>query len=123
MRTLNSELRKVSRERPKQRHDDNGINNDREVDLFPKSVGPTFQLFFHVLWNPRSMSFIVIRNITGRPCGHVVGDDVVSRRSISHCIFSCVSFMLIFTAALQARLAAISSRSVCFAWPRLSSST
>ena len=69
------------------------------------------------------MSFIVRRKITGRPCGQVVGDDVIKRLSISHCIFSGVSFILILTAALHARLAAMSSRRVAFAPPRFSAST
>jgi hypothetical protein len=64
------------------------------------------------------MSFIVKRRITGRPCGQVVGEDVVKSRSISHCIFSVVNFILTLTAALQAKDAAIESRRVAFAPPR-----
>ena len=63
------------------------------------------------------MSFIVRRKITGRPCGQVVGDEVISSLSISHCIFSGVNFILILTAALQARLAAISSLRLDLAAP------
>jgi hypothetical protein len=67
------------------------------------------------------MSFIVSRKITGLPCGQVVGDEVSRSRSISHCIFSGVSFILILTAALHANEAAMSSRKVDFALSRLSS--
>src|SRR5215203_6772351 len=69
------------------------------------------------------MSFMVKRKITGRPCGQVVGDEVFNKRSISHCIFSGVNFILILTAALQASEAAMSSRKVFLAPPRFSAST
>src|SRR5687768_16473582 len=75
-----------------------------------------------VRWKPRSMSFIDRRRITGRPCGQVVGDEVVRSRSISQCIFSGVSFMLILMAALHASDAAISSRNVDLPDPRFSRS-
>jgi hypothetical protein len=60
--------------------------------------------------------------MTGRPWGQVVGEVVIKSLSISQRIFSGVSFMLILMAALQARLAAISSRKVVVAPPRFSTS-
>ena len=61
--------------------------------------------------------------MTGRPCGHVVGEDVSSRRSISQRIFSSASGVLIFMAARQASEAATSSRKVARVEPRFSAST
>lgn len=52
-----------------------------------------------IRWKPFKMSCVARRKITGRPCGQVVGEEVVKSRSMSQRIFSGASGMLTLIAA------------------------